>query len=71
MPSDLALFAQMFGKVGVMTGIGPGIVVAFCMYKFGTGAQRPGQSESGLGRGSNLRDVSDSLSASSKNLRTM
>jgi hypothetical protein len=63
--SNLWLFAQMLWRVALLTGIGPGIAIAILLDKFGTGALRPEQSESGHVRGSNPRFVSDSLSASS------
>jgi hypothetical protein len=62
---NLYLFASAMAKAALLTGFAPGIAALFLFNKFGTGALRPEQSESGHVRGSNLRFVSDSLSASS------
>jgi hypothetical protein len=61
------LFASVIARVLLATGLGPAIAIAILIEKFGTGALRPGQSESGHIRGSNLRFVSDFFLASSKN----
>jgi hypothetical protein len=63
--SDPYLFAATIVKCALVTGLGPAIAIAFLFEKFGTGALRPEQSESGHVLGSNPRFVSDSLSASS------
>ena len=63
--ANLWLFLLLLGKVAFYTGLGPAIAIAFLFEKFGTGALRPAQSESGQIRGSNPRVVSDFLSASS------
>jgi hypothetical protein len=64
--SNFSLFASVLWKAGTMTAILPGIAIAFLFEKFGTGARRPEQSESGHVRGSNPRFVSDFLLAGSK-----
>lgn len=64
---NLQLFAAAIVKVLLMTGLGPGIAIAILFEKFGVGAVRPQQSESGHVRGSNPRFVSDFFSANSIN----
>lgn len=66
---DLWLMARAIARVAVMTGIAPGIAFNFFVYKFGTGAHRPAQSERGQILGSNPRFLSDFFSAGSKNFR--
>lgn len=66
MIANLTLFFLAIAKISVVCGFAPAIAIAILFEKFGAGAQRPAQSESGSLLGSNPRVVSDSLSASSK-----
>lgn len=67
MISNLFLLFLAIAKVSLLTALGLAITAAILFEKFGTGALRPEQSESGHVLGSNPRFVSDSLSASFNN----
>jgi hypothetical protein len=63
--SNLSLLAHCIAKAALLTGLGPGLMSAILFHKFGVGALRPEQSESGHVSGVKLEFVSDFLSASS------